>query len=120
MHSIGVPGSVVPGHVAPAPMSFGAACPEVSRLYLSGSPCFSPQPIYWRHVGDKAEFACSWVADAERLLYETLVSVNQNILPLIRVSLKKRGKSLSYASGFLNALSSPPVFCLCNFCPVAA
>jgi hypothetical protein len=43
-------------------------------------------------VEDNAAFACSQVIDAERLLLETLASVGQNILRLIRVSLKKGGK----------------------------
>jgi hypothetical protein len=41
-------------------------------------------------VGDEAESVCSWVAAAERLLYETLASVHQNILRPIRVSVKRK------------------------------
>jgi hypothetical protein len=104
-------------NTAPSPESSGAAGLGVSGLYMSGFSGFPPPPINWRRVGDEAESVCSRVAITERLLHETLVSVIQNILHLIRVSLKKRGKSCPRASGFLHAPSSPPVFCLYSFHP---
>jgi hypothetical protein len=103
---IGVPESAALGDVAPTPGSSGDAGLGVSGLLLPGSPSFPPPPIDWRRVGDEVEFACSQVASAERLLHETLASVDQNILRPIRVSLKKR-KNCQCASGFLHAFSSP-------------
>jgi hypothetical protein len=90
---IGVPESAVPGDTASAPGSSGATGPGVSGLFLSGSPGFLPPPINWRWVGDEVEFECSQVTTVERMLHEMLVSVDQNILHPIQVSLKKRGKS---------------------------
>jgi hypothetical protein len=43
-------------------------------------------------VGDKAESMCSQVTATERLLHETLTSINSNILRLIRVALKREEK----------------------------
>jgi hypothetical protein len=74
--SASVPGSATPGDAAPTPRSSCAMGPRVSRLYLSGSLGFTPPPINWRWVGDEAESMCSWVTTVERLLHETLVSVN--------------------------------------------
>jgi hypothetical protein len=99
---VGVPRSVVPGDMAPTPGSSGAVGPEVSGLYLPGSPDLPPPLINWRRVGDKAEFACLWVATTKRLLHVMLVSVDQNILHLIWVSLKERGKSCPCATSFLH------------------
>jgi hypothetical protein len=61
-------------------------------------------------VGDDAEFACSEVTTAERLLHAILAPADQNMLRPIRVSLKKEMKNFLRASGFLQALSSPPAF----------
>jgi hypothetical protein len=41
--------------------------------------------------GDE-ELTCSWVTDTEKLLHDTLVSANWDILHLLRVSLKERKK----------------------------
>jgi hypothetical protein len=81
----GVPGSAIPGDVALVPGSSGATGAGVFRLYLPGSLGFLPLPINWRWVGEKAESACLRVATAKRLLHETLVLVDQNILHLIWV-----------------------------------
>jgi hypothetical protein len=102
---VGVPRSAAPGDAALAPGSSSATDLEVFGLYLSGSPSFPPPPINWRLVGDEAECACSQVAAAERLLYETLASVHQNILHLIRVSLKR--KNLAHIPLASFALSHP-------------
>jgi hypothetical protein len=88
---IGGLGSAVLGDTALAPGSSSATCLGVSGLYLPDSLGFPPSPINWRRVGDKAEFACTWVVTMERLLHKTLILVDQNILHLIQVSLKKRG-----------------------------
>jgi hypothetical protein len=58
-------------------------------LRLPGSPDLPPLPINWRQVEDEAESACSQVVAVERLLHGMLISVHQNILRLIRVSLKR-------------------------------
>jgi hypothetical protein len=71
-------------------------------------------------VREDEKFVCSLIAAAERLLHETLASVDRNILRPIRVSLEKGREFCLCASGFLHALSSPPMFCFCNFYPEAA
>jgi hypothetical protein len=62
--------------------------------------------------GDE-ELTCSRVTDTEKLLHDTLVSANRDILHLLRVSLKERKKKLACAplahSSFLN--SSRLQFC---------
>jgi hypothetical protein len=85
----GLPGSAVPGDVAPAPGSSGAASPRVSKLYQPGSPSFPPSLINWRWVEDVAKSTYSQVTTTETLLHDTLASVDQNILRPIRVSLKR-------------------------------
>jgi hypothetical protein len=85
--NIGAPGCATLGDVAVAPGVVSVADPGVFRLLLQGSPGFPHPPIDWRRVGDDADFTCSWVATVERMLHETLASVNQNILRPIRASL---------------------------------
>jgi hypothetical protein len=46
----------------------------------------------------------------ERWLHKMLASVEQNILRLIWVSLKKERKTCMYTFSFLQALSPPPTF----------
>jgi hypothetical protein len=64
------------GDMAPALGSSGVAVLGVSGLLLQDSPGFLPPPIDWRWVGDEAEFMCSQVATAERLLHETVALVD--------------------------------------------
>jgi hypothetical protein len=109
--SFGVPESAAPGGAAPAPGSLGVVCLRISRLLLLGSPGFPPSPIDWRQVEDNAEFTCSQVTAAERLLQETLFSVGQNKLRPIRVSLKMRGK-LACAPLTFFIKPSHPLLCL--------
>jgi hypothetical protein len=80
----GVPGNAIPGDTTLVPGSSGAIGLGVFRLYLLSSPGFLPLPINWRRVGDKAESTCLRVATTKRLLHKTLVSVDQNILHIIR------------------------------------
>jgi hypothetical protein len=110
----------VPGSAAPAPGSSSAAGPGVSGLLLSGSPSFPPPPIDWRRVGDEAKFPCSQVIVVDRLLHETLASIDRNILRPIWVSVKKERKFCLCASHFFHSLSSPPMFCFCISCPGVA
>jgi hypothetical protein len=56
------------------------------------------------------EFTCSQVTAVERLLHETLASVDWNILHQIRVSLKKRGKLAYVPLASFNP--SHPLLCL--------
>jgi hypothetical protein len=56
------------------------------------------------------EFACSSVTIMERLLRETLASVDWSILHLIRVSLKKEGNIYLSTSSSLRVHSFPPIF----------
>jgi hypothetical protein len=56
-------------------------------------------------VEDEAEFVCLQVITAERLLHEMLASVHQNILRLIRVSVKRGTKSCPHSHGLLHAFS---------------
>jgi hypothetical protein len=65
-------------------------------------------------VEDEAESVCSQVATMERLLHETLASVQWNILHLVRVSQRKETKFCLYSNVFLHAFS----FSLCSV-PVA-
>jgi hypothetical protein len=85
----GVPGSAATGDAALTLGSSSVMGPGVSGLYLSGSLGFPPPPINWRWVRDEVESTCSWVTTTERLFHDTVASVNQNILRLIRVSLKR-------------------------------
>jgi hypothetical protein len=85
----GVLKSVTPNDTATAPGSSSVMRPRVSGLYLPRFPSFPPPPSNWWRVGDEAESTCSWVATIERWLHDMLASVNQNILRLIRVSLKR-------------------------------
>jgi hypothetical protein len=106
----GVPGSAALCDAFSATGSSGATGLGVSSLLLPGFPCLPPSPIDWRLVEDNAELACSHVADMERLLHDTLASVDCNILRPLRVSLKKREESLPICLGLpLSFLSS----CLC-------
>jgi hypothetical protein len=75
----GVPRSATLGDAVPAPASSDTTGPGVSGLLLSDSPGIPPPPINWRQVGEDVEFTCSWVTTAERLLHETLASVDRNI-----------------------------------------
>jgi hypothetical protein len=109
--SFGVPKSAAPGDAAPAPGSLGVVCLRISRLLLLGSPGFPPSLIDWRRVEDNAEFTCSQVTAAERLLQETLASVGQNKLRSIRVSLKMRGKLACTPLTFF-IKPSHPLLCL--------
>jgi hypothetical protein len=86
---VGAPRSAAPGYAAPAPRSSSVTGPGASRLYLPGPHSFLPPPINWRRVGDETEFACSQDVTVERLLHKSLASVHQNILCLIRGSLKR-------------------------------
>jgi hypothetical protein len=104
-----VPRSAAPDDAAPIPGSPGTMCLGVSRLILLGSPNFLPPPINWRRVEDNAEFACSQVTTAERLLYKTLALVSRNILHPIQVSLKKRVKLVCAPLAFFNP--SHPLLC---------
>jgi hypothetical protein len=56
------------------------------------------------------DFVCSRVTLMERLLHEALISVDRNMLRLIRVNLKKGRKFFLGAFGFLQNLSSPHAF----------
>jgi hypothetical protein len=79
---IGVLGCASPGDVTPAPGYKGTMGLRVSGLLLPDSPSFPPLPINWRRVGDDAEFTCSQVPSAEKLLHKTLASVDRNILAI--------------------------------------
>jgi hypothetical protein len=107
---LGMPGRTAPGDAMPAPESSSVVGSGIARLLLPGSLGSPPPPINWRQVEDNAEFTCSQVTVAERLLEETLASVGQNILHSIRISLKKEGNVYLSASDFLRVLSFPPVF----------
>jgi hypothetical protein len=56
-------------------------------------------------VENKAEFACSQVATAERFLHKALASVDCNILCPVRVSLRKRAGILPVSSMTSSLLS---------------
>jgi hypothetical protein len=85
---IGVPKVAAPGDTTPAPISLPRLPPP-------------PLPIAWRWMEDDTELACSQLANAGRLLHDTLASFGWNILRLIWVSLKKEKKVCLCASGFL-------------------
>jgi hypothetical protein len=79
---ISAPESSALGDATPTPVSLGATGPGVPGLLLLGSPG-------------------SQVTNVERLLHETLASVDRNILRLIRVSLKKEERVCLCTSSFL-------------------
>jgi hypothetical protein len=70
-------------------------------------------------VGDEAASACSQVTTVERLLHDTLASVDQNILRPIQVSLK-REENLACITLASYTLSSPPMYYFCSSCLGAA
>jgi hypothetical protein len=118
---INVPGSAASGDAAPAPGSLGTVGLRVSRLHMTGSPDFPPPPIDWTWVGDEDESACSQVTATERLLYETLALVVQNILRLIHIGLKKEKKfasaplaSFMHSHPILHFVSTAPVLGQCG------
>jgi hypothetical protein len=82
-------GAGVSGGAALALRSLSTVGPGISGLFLLGSPGSSFPPINWRRVEDEAEFACSQVTTAERLLHETLASVHWKILHPVQVSLRR-------------------------------
>jgi hypothetical protein len=85
----GVSGGAALGGAALALRSSSTVGPGISGLFLLGSLGSSSPPINWRRVEDEAEFACSQVTTAERLLHETLVSVHWKILHPVQVSLRR-------------------------------
>jgi hypothetical protein len=99
-----------PRDAALAPRSLSIVSPRILGLQLSGFHSSSSPTLNWRLVEDEAEFACSQVTVAEKLLHETLASVHRNILPPVWVSLKRETKFCSHSNDFLHALFFP-VFC---------
>jgi hypothetical protein len=110
--SLGMPERTNLGDAIPAPGPSGAGDPRLTGLILSGppSPRSSSASINQRQVEDNVEYACSQITITKRLLREMLASVSQNILHLIRVSLRKEGYFYLGASGFLRDFSFPTTF----------
>jgi hypothetical protein len=116
----GVPESIAPCNAAPTPRSLSVVGLGVSGLYLLGSLGSLPMPINWRWVGDMAESTCSQVTTVVRLLHETLASVHQNILHLIRVSQKREKKILLTFLWLPPRFFIHPMFCFRISCLRAA
>jgi hypothetical protein len=107
---IGILGSVSLGDMTPTLGSSGDTGPRVSGLLLLSSSDFQAPPIDWRRVEDDTKLTCMQVANADRLLHDTLALVSKNILHLIQVSLKKENNVCLHAACSFRVPSLPPIF----------
>jgi hypothetical protein len=89
MVGAGVFGSAASGDAASTPGSLGAMSPWLPGSCLPGSFGSVSLPVNCRQVENEAEFVCSQVATAERLLHDALASFGCNILRPVWVSLRK-------------------------------
>jgi hypothetical protein len=102
---------------SPSPRAFKRHEPGVRGSSRPGSPSSTSSPVSWRRVENEAELAYSQFATVERMLHDTLASVQHNILRSIEVSLRKRKTDdpVHTRSAFLRAhlpspCIAPPLF----------